>query len=165
MKKAKKRYLEKEKLEDESAVTGSHRPSSAKGRNRTRPTSAMSDRKDKRNKKYYDDIDSDEDLSDAESDLSDRADNSSRPRSSLGRSLRRGLDLSDIEEEGESKQRKGRRGKGDKKKERDDVVATLKKPLYEEYLFPCKQWFASDEGDGLFVRELKYKNKETFFRD
>ncbi|KAK3093954.1 hypothetical protein FSP39_022228 [Pinctada imbricata] len=166
MKKAKKKYQAEDKVGDDRPVSGSRRPSSAKGRDRNQPTSAMSNRKDKRNKTYHDD-DSDEDLSDPDSDLSDRVDNSSRPRSSLGRSLRRGLDLSDIEEdsEGEKKQKRGKRGKGDRKRDKDDVVATLQKPLYEEYLFPCNQWFASDEGDGLFVREIKYRNKEMFFRD
>lgn len=41
----------------------------------------------------------------------------------------------------------------------------LKVPLYEECVFPCNQWFAKDEGDGLFVRELKVKDRTMFYKN
>ncbi|CAG2196921.1 unnamed protein product [Mytilus edulis] len=68
-------------------------------------------------------------------------------------------DSSDSEEEYKSKSK-------DKKNQRrmsDNIE--LKVPLYEEYVFPCNEWFAKDEGDGLFVRELKVKERTMYYKN
>ena len=47
--------------------------------------------------------------------------------------------------------------------DRDGKV--VKVPVYEEYEFPCKKWFAADEGDGLIERELDIENQTLFFHE
>ena len=177
MKKAKKKF-EQNDLEDDDTEYNEkpRRPSTAKprkgGRDNTRPKSAIGNRRRKGGSDSDESGDSD---SEDEEEMTRSRGNRRREGSSRGR--RRELDLSDIEEEDDKKGRNVRGSRGGSAGRRDsrgsaargrkgsDVVATLKKPLYEEYLFPSRQWYASDEGDGLYVRELKYTEKEMYFKD
>jgi hypothetical protein len=47
--------------------------------------------------------------------------------------------------------------------DRDGKV--VKVPVYEEYEFPCKKWFATDEADGLIERELDVDKQTLFFQE
>lgn len=43
----------------------------------------------------------------------------------------------------------------DGEEEEEDNRRKLVPPLYEECVFPCNEWLANDEGDGLVEKELK----------
>ena len=50
----------------------------------------------------------------------------------------------------------------------DEIVSTRweegRIPYYDEYEFPCNQWFASDEGDKQIERILKVKSVTSYYR-
>lgn len=58
-----------------------------------------------------------------------------------------------------------RKGKSKKEDYDDDELEELKVPLYEECFFECNKWLATDEDDGLFVRELTVTSKQTFYKE
>ena len=62
-----------------------------------------------------------------------------------------------------SKSARGRKGPGKFAGMFDRNGRVLKVPLYEEYFFPCSQWFASDKSDGLLERELKLEKQTLLF--
>lgn len=47
----------------------------------------------------------------------------------------------------------------------DHDVDEVKQPLFEECVFMCNRWLATDEDDGLSVRELKISERRTFYRE
>lgn len=71
---------------------------------------------------------------------------------------------SESEEDEQMKQKK-KKEKMSTQEEFKKLSSELRVPLFEEYYFPCKQWFAEDEGDGLTVRELTVDRKEMFFKE
>lgn len=96
--------------------------------------------------------------SDDENDLSDdnqrgRKVRNEKVNKKMQRRKEKERDLSDSDDE------------EDRKTHRRSSKITLKVPLYEECVFPCNQWFAKDEGDGLFIRELKVKERTMFYKD
>lgn len=47
----------------------------------------------------------------------------------------------------------------------DEEGNVVKVPYYEEYHFPCSQWFARDKGDHLIERKLPVKRKAVIFQE
>lgn len=47
----------------------------------------------------------------------------------------------------------------------DENLSEMKVPLYEEYVFECNRWLATDEDDGLCMRELPFSVIRTFFKE
>lgn len=52
-------------------------------------------------------------------------------------------------------QKRKKRRDEDSEEEEEDNKRKLVPPLYEECVFPCNEWLANDEGDGLVEKELK----------
>ncbi|XP_053387864.1 uncharacterized protein LOC123563449 isoform X2 [Mercenaria mercenaria] len=138
--------------ETESSV--SRRPGSALRRDR--------DKEGKEGERYKKDKRSHSDYRDRRQRDSVGSDNSERDYSSpsFSRSGRRVSTSASSLKRQTSKSRKGKSDYDD-----DDNLDELKVPLYEECFFECNKWLATDEDDGLFVRELTVTKKTTFFKE
>lgn len=61
--------------------------------------------------------------------------------------------------------RKKRRDEDNDEDENEEDRGKVKPPLYEECVFPCNEWLANDEGDGLVKKELKSASNILRFRE
>lgn len=61
--------------------------------------------------------------------------------------------------------RKKRRDEDSDEDENEEDRGKVKPPLYEECVFPCNEWLANDEGDGLVQKELKSASNILRFRE
>ncbi|XP_061173091.1 lipoxygenase homology domain-containing protein 1-like [Saccostrea echinata] len=67
-------------------------------------------------------------------------------------------------EESPNQRRKKRRDE-DSEEEEEELRRKVTPPLYEECVFPCNQWLANDEGDGLVQMELKSASNTLHFSE
>jgi hypothetical protein len=58
-----------------------------------------------------------------------------------------------------------RRKRRDEDSEEEEERRKIRPPLFEECVFPCNSWLASDEGDGLVERELKAVSSDLRFSE
>ncbi|KAL5009405.1 hypothetical protein ScPMuIL_014986 [Solemya velum] len=144
---------------------------------RTKDSKSVRSRKKKKSKKRHGDEESSD--SETETDSNEESSETSSDESDVDfydvckhrRKIRRELSKMQIETEREQIQTDRRRGRTLKQTidEKHTIEEMMEEgyriPLYDEYVFECQKWFAKDEGDGLYVRELPVSEKTTFFRD
>ncbi|XP_071161677.1 uncharacterized protein [Mytilus edulis] len=107
----------------------------------------------------------DDDSSDEEEELRGRKGRKEKNNKKAQKKKRGKRDSSSSSDSSESEEEYKSKSKDKKNQRRMSDNIELKVPLYEEYIFPCNEWFAKDEGDGLFVRELKVKERTMYYKN